>query len=69
MVAPVIYKWQLSLPEKAKEARALGHLINGLFVAIVNNYAAIGFLVSETNFHAFIFIRKKSPILTLITLY
>ncbi|KAG0615285.1 hypothetical protein M758_5G029100 [Ceratodon purpureus] len=41
----VIFKWQSALPEKAVWARALGHLINGLFVALVNNYAAIGFLL------------------------
>lgn len=41
----VLYKWQSALPEKAVWARGLGHLINGLFVALVNNYAAIGFLL------------------------
>jgi hypothetical protein len=44
----VLYKWQSALPEKAVWARGLGHLINGLFVALVNNYAAIGFLVCST---------------------
>lgn len=47
----VIYKWQSSLSEKAVWARRLGHLINGLFGALVNNYGCIGFLLlsfSET---------------------
>lgn len=41
----VIYKWQSSLSEKAVWARKLGHVINGLFGALVNNYGCIGFLV------------------------
>lgn len=45
-VCSVLYKWQLALPEKAVWARRFGHLINGLFGALVNNYACIGFLVS-----------------------
>ena len=39
----MLYKWQLALPEKAVWARRLGHFINGLFGALVNNYACIGF--------------------------
>ena len=45
-VCSVLYKWQLALPEKAVWARRFGHFINGLFGALVNNYACIGFLVS-----------------------
>lgn len=41
----MIYKWQSALPENAIWARRLGHLINGLFGALVNNYSGIGFLV------------------------
>ncbi|XP_073390839.1 lysophospholipid acyltransferase 1 isoform X3 [Physcomitrium patens] len=41
----VIYKWQSALPENAIWARRLGHLINGLFGALVNNYSCIGFLL------------------------
>lgn len=41
----MIYKWQSALPENAVWTRRLGHLINGLFGALVNNYSCIGFLV------------------------
>lgn len=45
----VIYKWQLLIPEKAVLARRLGHLVNGLFGALVNNYACIGFLLLSSH--------------------
>lgn len=58
--ASVLYKWQSALPEKAKWARALGHLINGLFVALIDNYASIGFLVCSTASNTLISVKNTS---------
>ncbi|CAM6051897.1 unnamed protein product [Sphagnum compactum] len=41
----VLYRWQSAIPPSFVWARRLGHLINGLFTALVNNYACIGFLL------------------------